>query len=203
MTLINAAGSNDKQRFADALSSALSDFYLRDPSNNLGKLYQALAEVLVTADKEVSALRHDNFLSVTVENEMKTRDVSFTDRLLQEGAFAVDRVGFTPSGFIRQEIHRVETSNTVIVLENVPFDFETVAILSDTSKNAIPVSFVLDFDENANSITVAGVDNPGDYIFEYVDNGNTAVAKERLAVPTELFKIGFGQGGFGNFGFGL
>lgn len=201
MVLINAAGSNDKETFKEALLSALSDFYNKEDDTNLSKLYDAMAAVLVTHDKEISALLNDNFLSVNVVDEIIDRS-SGKDRLAQEGAFAIDRVGFTSSTFVRTERHRIGASNTEVVLRYIPLDPFSVRIIS-AADSTTPASVVLDFDEVTNTLTVAGVSNPGDYIFEYTETGNLADEREELTIPTELFEIGFNEGGFGNFGFGV
>lgn len=201
MVLINAAGSNDQETFKQALLSALSDFYNKEDDTNLSKLYDALASVLVTHDKEISALLNDNFLSVDVTDEMISRS-SDKDRLTQEGAFQIDRIGFTPSTFVRTERHRIEESNTEVVLRYIPADPFSVRITSATDSGT-PSSAVLDFDEITNTLTVAGVSNPGDYVFQYTDTGDLTDEREELLVPTELFEIGFNEGGFGNLGFGV
>lgn len=202
MALLNAAGSNDKEVIVEALKEALSDFYDKESSSNIDKLYQALASVLVITDRDVSAVRNDNVLSAPVIDEVITRSTDATDRLGQEGAFEVVRVGFTPSTFVQTETHRIESDNTVVYLNSVPIDFEQISIFNASDANRAPASEILEFSEEDNSITVAGVANPGSYVFEYVDVGNTSKETDTIQVPAELFQIGWDEGGFGNFGFG-
>jgi hypothetical protein len=202
MALINASGSNNKEIFVQALLSALSDFYNKNPGTNLSKLYEALADVLALTDRDISALLNDNFLSVSVTDEIVERTTTILDVLRREGVFKVDRVGFSPTNFARKELHRIEAKNTVITLQYVPVDFTSVQIYNANDPNKVAVSFITDFSAENNTITVAGVDKPGLYFFEYVETGNIKSESETMQVPTELFDIGFGEGGFGNFGFG-
>jgi len=200
MALLNAAGSNDKETFVQALLSALSDFYNKGSDTNLAKLYEALASVLTLTDRDLSALLHDNFLSAQAIDEIVQRGSTALDRLQKEGAFRVDRIGYTPSAFIRTEAHRLNANDTIVTLGSLPVDFTAVRIFNTRDPGKIPVSFILDFSEDDNTITVAGVPNPGLYDFEYIDAGNIKGVKAAIQVPTELFRLGWDEGGFGNFG---
>lgn len=202
MVLINAAGSNDKETIVEALKEALSDFYNKQSGTNIEKLYEALANVLVITDRDVSAVENDNTLSAAVIDEVITRGTTPTDRLGEEGAFEVTRVGFTPTTFVRSERHRIEEEETVIFLNAVPVNFSAVRIYNADDPSRASVSEVLEFSEVDNTITVAGVTNPGLYTFEYLDTGNTTKETETIQVPAELFQTGWNDGGFGNFGFG-
>jgi len=201
MTIINAAGSNDKEVMAQALKEALSDFYNKESGTNLEKLYQALACILTITDRDISAIRNDNVLLASVVDEVVTRRITAADHLGQEGVFEITRVGFTPSGFIRNETHRIEAVNTIVSLESVPAS-DRIRIFNANDPSRVIVSEVLVFNENDNIITVTGVANPGLYTFEYVDVGNTTKETEAIQVPAELFQTGWSDGGFGNFGFG-
>jgi hypothetical protein len=202
MVLPNAAGSNDKQAFLQALKDTLSDFYNKEPGTNLEKLYSALATILSLTDREISALRNDNVLSAVILDEVISRGITALDHLSQEGVFNIERVGFTPTTFVRQELHRIEKDTTTIVMNYIPVNFRTIQIFNSQDSDRIMVSQVLNFDEATNSIQVAGVAKPGLYTFQYVDTGNVKSETEDLVVPAEVFLTGFGEGGFGNYGFG-
>jgi hypothetical protein len=202
MVLPNAAGSNDKQAFLQALKDTLSDFYNKEPGTNLEKLYSALATILALTDREVSALRNDNVLTAIILDEVVSRGVTALDHLSQEGVFNITRVGFTPTTFIRQELHRIEKSTTTITMNYIPVDFRAIRIFNSRDSNRITVSQVLNFDQVSNTIQVSGVANPGLYTFEYVDMGNVKSETEVLVVPAEVFQMGFGEDGFGKNGFG-
>lgn len=202
MTLLNAAGSNNKETFVQALKSALSDFYDKESGTNLEKLYSTLASVLVAVDRDVSATRNDNVLSATIANEVITRGVASGDHLGQEGAFEITRVGFVPSTFVQKETHRIEAEDTVVFLNAVPLNFEQVRIFNAADPSRATVSEILEFNEEDNTVTVAGVSVPGLYAFEYISAGNTTKETETIQVPAELFQMGWNEGGFGNFGFG-
>ena len=202
MNLINAAGSNDKTMFLEALKSALSDFYNKEPGTNLEKIYQVLANLLALTDRDVSALRNDNVLFATVADETVTRSEGDEDHLGQESVFQIARIGFTSTLFMRQEQHYIGDKDTIIYLQHVPLDFRYIRIYNTTGSTRTQVSQILSTDENNNSITVAGISVPGTYVFEYVDKGNVKEETEALQIPAEVFQIGFDEGGFGNYGFG-
>ena len=200
MVLQTAAGSNNKDTFVTALFSAISDFYTKDPNGTLGKLYQALAKQLTQADVEVSALLHDNFISVTVNDELKVRGEGNADRLAYDGAFVVDRVSLVPQGTIISEEHYVNSIATTVTLKSIPEDYERITIVPLGGGN--PISIVTAFDETTNTVTVAGIGTPGRCTFRYVDKGVVKQETEHLTIPAELFESGWDQGGFGMFGFG-
>jgi len=202
MVLPNAAGSNDKLAFLQALKDTLSDFYNKESDTNIEKLYSALAGILALTDREVSALRNDNVLLAQIIDEVVTRGIGNTDHLSQEGVFGIERIGFTPTTFVRQEIHRIEKNSTTVTLDYIPVDFRSVRIFSSKDPNRVTVSQILSFDEINNTIEVSGVNQPGSYTFEYVDVGNVKTETETLTIPTQVFLIGFGEDGFGDFGFG-
>lgn len=202
MVIPSAAGSNDKQAFLQALKDTLSDFYNKEPGTNLEKLYSALATILALTDREVSALRNDNVLTAAVIDEVLARGTEAEDHLSQEGVFEVTRVGFTPTTFIRQESHRIGKETTTITMNYIPVDFRAIRIFDSKDANRITVSQILSYNQTNNTIQVSGVTNPGLYTFEYVDTGNVKSETEGLVVPAEVFQTGYGEDGFGNYGFG-
>jgi len=201
MTIINAAGSNDREVFVQALISALSDFYTKEPGTNLEKLYSALAAALAAADRDISAVRNDNFVSATETDEIIVRGTN-EDHIANEGVFQIDRVGLTPSYYVRQEQHYIDKVDTIVTLEHIPADFDSIIIYNAKDANRVQASIVRTIDAENNAITVSGVSNPGLYLFQFLDKGNVKSETETLILPAELFKIGFDEGGFGNFGFG-
>jgi len=204
MALIDPTGSNDLEAFVEGLLSGLSDFYDKESDDTtLKKLYTVLAAILQDADIEISALLHDNFLSVDIIDEVVTRSISSKDRLRKEGAFKIDRIGFTPSTFVRRETHRLEVEQTVVTLDYIPTMYTEVKMYNSDDNNKVPVSIIVDFDETNNTITVAGVGKAGNYVFEYIDTGDVTQTREQIEIPRGLFDLGFGEGGFGHFGFGV
>ena len=202
MVLISAAGSNDQEAFKEALFSTLSDFYNKEEGTNLDKLYDSLAKILTEHDRDISALLHDNFLSVEIVDELIDRGLA-KDRLLKEGVFQIDRIGFTPTTFVRVENHNIDETATDAILEYIPVDPSSVLITSAADRRGTPISIVTAFDAVTNTVTVTGVVNPGNHIFEYTDTGNLDSTREELTIPAEVFALGFSEGGFGNFGFGV
>jgi len=202
MFLPNAAGSNDKQAFLQALKDTLSDFYNKEPGTNIEKLYSAMAAVLTLADREISAVRNDNVLSAEIIDEVVTRSINNTDHLAQEGVFAIERIGYTPTAFVRRELHYIGNETTTVRLNYIPVNFRLVRIYNSKDPSRVVVSQVLNYSQLNNTIDVLGVAIPGFYTFEYVDTGNVKSETEIIIIPAEVFQIGFGEGGFGNFGFG-
>jgi len=202
MTIPNAAGSNSKEVFLQALKDTLSDFYNKESGTNIEKFYSAMASLLALTDREISALRNDNVLSAEMVDEVITRSINETDHLSQEGVFKIERVGFTPTSFVRQELHRISKDNTEVILNYIPVNYRTVRIYNSKDSNKTMASQVLSYSQANNSIQVSGVAKPGLYTFEYVETGNVRSETEGLVIPAEVFLFGFGDGGFGNYGFG-
>jgi len=202
MVLPNAAGSNDKQAFLQALKDTLSDFYNKEPGTNIEKLYSAMAAVLTLADREISAVKNDNVLSAEIVDEVVTRSLNNVDHLVQENVFAIERIGYTPTAFVRRELHHIGQETTTVVLRYVPVDYRAVRIYNSKDPNRVMASQVLNYSQLNNTIDVLGAANSGLYTFEYVDTGNVKNETETMVIPAEVFQVGFGDGGFGNYGFG-
>ncbi len=80
------------------------DSYLRDNvydttgNTTLNKHLTILATILSKSLFDIRQARNDNYLSFTVLDEPKIRDVGGFDRLAQESAYEILRVGRTPAG---------------------------------------------------------------------------------------------------------
>jgi len=201
MSLINATGSNDKELFVRALFSALSDYYKKeDPQTNLYKLYQVLAQYLSTVDIDISALKHDNFLSASSVDEIVERSTTDLDKLIKEGAFDIERIGFTSSDFVRREIHHLEVGTNTITLNYIPKDFNEVKVYnSNNPYTRIPVGTITEFSTELNTITITSIEVAADYIIEYIDVGSVTLENEKLQMPVSVFTIGWGENGFGEY----
>lgn len=71
-----------------------------DSSKLVNKLIQSMATLLSKALYDVRQVKNENYLSFIVQDEQKVRGTGPFDRLLEEGAYEVLRVGKTPTGTI-------------------------------------------------------------------------------------------------------
>lgn len=111
--------------------------YLRENVYNLesgsvlSNYLDTLSTVLSTALFNVRQARNENYLSITVTDEVKTRGATAFDHLDQEGAFEVIRVGRTPTNTI---------SNMTISVDN--FTTDPISLLKATLSDTLSVSSV-------------------------------------------------------------
>jgi hypothetical protein len=161
-----------------------------------------MAAVLALADREISAVKNDNVLAAEIVDEVVNRGTGNLDHLAQESVFSIKRVGFTPTVFIRRELHRIANDNTIVTLNYIPTDYRSVRIYNSRDSSRTIASQVLNYSQLNNTIEVLGVATSGLYTFEYVDVGNVKTETEALIIPAEVFQVLFGEGGFGNYGFG-
>lgn len=74
-----------------------SIYNVDDPASIIGKLINAHSTVFAKALYDIRQLRNENYISYTVVDEKKTRGIGAFDRLAQEGAYSIDRVGLQPT----------------------------------------------------------------------------------------------------------
>jgi hypothetical protein len=70
-----------------------------DPSSVIYSIIQAYSTVMSQALHDIHQVKNENYLSFTVNDEQHIRGTGPFDRLLQEGAYQILRVGRTPTGF--------------------------------------------------------------------------------------------------------
>lgn len=89
---------------ADPMRDTLIDL-LKDSPYNLSPgdisrdIVNSIAKNLSRALYDIRQLKTDNYLSVTITDELKTRGAGPFDRLNEEGAYEIVRVGTRPAGF--------------------------------------------------------------------------------------------------------
>ena len=128
----------------------------------------------------------------------------YTDRLVFEGAFTVDRIGLTETGFIRRETKFLNEGDTTAILSHIPADLATIQIVDiavDTRADRVAAEF-LSFDEERNEITFTAIEKSGQYFVDYEDSGTVLETTEFHDAPLAQFALGFGENGFSFFGFG-
>lgn len=200
----DVTGSNNAQSFKEALLDTLTEVFDKDPGTNIEKFYQLAAEQLATVDIETAAVKHDNFISVAVQDEILARENIIGDRLQFEGAFVIDRIGIVPTGFIRTESKIINQGTTKIVLSHIPEDPDNITVTFSAADDRAEFTAVdvLSFNSEKNEIEITAIPTTGQYQIQYIDNGNTLEALEEHDVPLGEFALGFGENGFSFFGFG-
>ena len=98
--VINIIGPEEP---ADVIKQFILDYlkdniYNLDGSNLVSSVIDSQGRVLSHALHDIGQSANDNYLEVTVENEQQVRGTGAYDRLNQEGAFEVIRVGLTQAG---------------------------------------------------------------------------------------------------------
>jgi len=74
-------------------------YKLDDDNTLVAKYIQSLAVVLSRALYDIGQVKNENYLSFTIADERRIRGAGAFDRLDEEGAYSVSRVGRTPTGF--------------------------------------------------------------------------------------------------------
>ena len=81
----------------DRIFENIPNFYNLD-NTNLSKVLKAHSKELYTAQKGVGEVLSDNYISVRVRDELRTRSSGATDRLIHENAYEVERVSNSATG---------------------------------------------------------------------------------------------------------
>jgi hypothetical protein len=89
--------SNPVQNY---LTTFLADsiYEVNDPTTNVSNFIQSLSINLSRALYDIGQLKNENYLSLDIVDERKIRGAGSSDRLDEEGAYEILRVGLTPSG---------------------------------------------------------------------------------------------------------
>jgi hypothetical protein len=198
----SAAGSQSPQQFADALLAALPPIYQKENKDTiLYKLYTALAEELAKADIVIETVQNNNYISVAVTDELMIRSSGSSDRLRQENAFELDKIRLSvPGSVVSQNAKLLEGTNQVqlFFIPEQDIDF----IISDVrDQNRTPLNFPTSFNSSTNTLTIIA-NRDGMYTITYKDTGNVVRLTENITVPAGLFRLGFGEGGWSELGWG-
>lgn len=100
--------------------------YSLEPNSMVDSILNSQSGNLSKALHDIGQLKNDNYLEILIENEPKTRSGGPYDRLNEEGAFEILRVGLTESG---------TTSSMVFNFDSFPSD--PITLLGATIKNEI------------------------------------------------------------------
>ncbi len=110
----------------DLLTGYLKDnIYNIDSGTLVRDIINSQATNLSQALHDIGQLKNDNYLTVLVENEVKTRGAGPYDRLNEEGAYQIVRVGKKPAG------STVDTSQNFSEFPSGPITLLSVAITNE------------------------------------------------------------------------
>lgn len=197
----SSAGSGDEETFVENLLAALPPIYEKTNKDTvLAKLYQALAKELVKADVQLESIGNDNFVSVQVTNELQIRKSGPLDRLKNENAYILNKIRFSPSGTINYQNTKLSVGENQVQLYFVPevIDFQ-IFKANDLAKT--PLDFPRAFNSSTNILTIESPES-GSYTIAFQDSGDVVRVKSNITVPPGLVRIGWGEGGYGEFGWG-
>jgi len=198
--ITSAAGTQSIDAFTEALIASLPPIYdKQDPTTTIRKLYTALAEELQKVDILLETVRNNNFLSVPVSEELLIRGSAKFDRLKNENAFELNKIRITPANNIVSQNIILEVGSNTIQLVFIPEDIDfLISAANDT--NRIPLNFPTELNNENNTLTVLS-SRSGGFTLRYKDSGNVIRINENVEVPSGLFRLGFGQGGWSELGY--
>lgn len=198
--IISAAGTQSIESFTEALIAALPPIYEKqDTTTVLHRLYEALAKELVKADILLESVGNNNYVSISITDEIQIRSNLSLDRLKNENAFELDKIRFTPTGSrTYQDVKLIVGVNTT-QLYFLPEDIDFI-IFNANDSNQIPLSFPTSYDENTNSIIIQA-NQSGMFTISYKDTGDVVRLNENITVPIGLFLLGWDESGFGELGY--
>lgn len=199
--IVSAAGTQSVESFEDALLAALPPIYDKeDKGTPLAKLYSALAQQLVKADIILESVGNNNYISISITDELQIRNSSPRDRLSNENAYQLDKVRFTPSGSRTYQDIKLQVGENTIQLYFIPEDIDFI-IFNTNDPNQVPLLFPTTYDSNTNSVNVQST-MAGIFTISYVDTGDVVRLNENVTVPVGLFLLGWDDGGYSELGFG-
>lgn len=198
-----AIGTGNQKIFLESLLESLSNVYeVEDREKNIYILMDGFAKVLSDIDREIQAGINDHFLEIAVENESITRSAVGSDKLTNESAFQIDSVRFWPTWQVTQEIKRLTTLTTEVILQNVPDDYTSILIYEYGDIDKKEITTVSSYDSDTNTITIDALSEDKTCVIEYIDTGDTKDISETISLGLDLFEWGYGEGGYGNYGYG-
>lgn len=120
-----------------------------DSSTVVNSILQALSTILSKALYDIRQVKNENYLSFTVVDEQKTRSSGPFDRLLEESAYEIIRVGRTPTGTV-----------SILNVGIDEFPYYPVSLLANEAEDIL----------SSNSINQVGYFNINDFILTVANN---------------------------------
>ena len=180
--LINPAGSGSAPAFTAALLQSLNDLYTKTQGTNVYRLYSALGNQLADLDIQTQRVLHDLFLSLTASNEQVTRGYTLQDQLLKQGAYALQYIGFVPSGTIYTQTASLSLADTEIILDRIPTSQASITLtLNGTDYSTL----ITNYNSSNNTVTITPVSTSGLYTVRFTDAGCTLYSSEQAKVTSQ------------------
>jgi hypothetical protein len=198
----SAAGTQSKEEFVNALLATLPPIYEKeDTTTILYRLYEGLATELVKADIILESVAHNNYVSVPVIDELIIRSSYSLDRLQRENAYQLDRIRLNAPGTLITQNAALKQGTNTLQLYFIP-ETDIDFIISDVrDQTRTPLNFPTSFDSATNVLTITS-DREGIFNVAYKDTGNVVRLNENITVPNGLFRLGYGDGGYNELGYG-
>lgn len=113
--------------FRDYIRNFLRDniYNAEDPNTIIYKVIESFVNNLSKALYDVRQVKNENYLSNIIENEEKTRGTGPFDRLDEESAYEIIRVGLTPSG------NKVPGQYSIDSFPSYPFTLQSAKITKE------------------------------------------------------------------------
>lgn len=201
--ITSAVGSNRPENFVEALLGALSNIYnVEDKDTTLYQLYFALAEQLADIDIDIEAAIHDNYVSIDITDEPVIRGIEDKDKLQEEGAYEITAIRLRPLNQLRTEVVSLQVGQTTKILSFIPTSVDKILIYALGDQTKKKVANVTSFNPATNTITFSIVSQTGIFVIEYEETNDVILFEETIEIDPELFDLGYGENGFGLFGYG-
>lgn len=125
-------------------------YNVSDQTTIINKYVQALTSVFSKALYDIRQVKNENYISFVVTDEKHTRTLGPFDRLLEEGAYEILRVGLAPTG-----------TNTIFTLTIPNFDNSDITLLTSTATEILTPSSIDGTERfNINDLTLTVLNSP-------------------------------------------
>lgn len=146
---IDFLGLEKDNTIRDAMIDSLPPIYNMEEDTLVRKHMASLAKILLKAKSDIREVGNANYISEEVVDEIVTRGTHNSDRLLNEGAYLVTRVGTSPTGAPSRALIRYEDDRAIALLSsdyekanlNIrtfpsdPISLKAVAVISEIVSN--------------------------------------------------------------------
>jgi len=137
-------GPEDDNPIRDNILSDVPGVYDTDPGGLLFDSIDASASEIQTSNNRTGEVRSANYVSVTVEDELKTRGAGPFDRFANEGVYEIIRVGSVETGTTDSaEISFLEFPSDPVSLQQASITDEEVSNVSNDSNSFVGLLITL------------------------------------------------------------
>lgn len=198
--LTSAVGTQDTDSFVESLIASLPSIYEKENSDTiLRKLYAAVAKQFVKADITLESVANNNFISISISDELVIRGKTERDRLQNENAYQVDSIRFSQSSSIIEQNVFLQVGENSVQLLFLPVSIDFSIFPADENQSG-QVNFPATYDKNSNQLIVSAP-VAGKYKVSYKETGDVLSTTEKAFVSPGIFELGFSEGGFSELGY--